>query len=711
MKFLNFIEKVLWSIFLLLLIPDIIFAQEIKAYYTDSQIKLDGLLNESVWKNAVPITGFIQRELNEGEKATEKTEVRVIYNKENLYIGIICYDKEPEKIIHNELKRDGNIRSDDNFDLILDTFHDFRSGFYFGTNPNGARVDALVTSVERMNKDWNGVWYAESKITEYGWSSEIKIPFKTLRFPDRKEQIWGINFRRTIKRKNEEVLWRAWKRNDGLFQLTKEGILTGLKGVKRGRKIEIKPYSSFGIQKEIVVSNTHHKGIDIKYPLTSTLTLDLTTYTDFAQIEADRTRINLTRFSLYYPEKRDFFLEGAGTFSFGRRETSVFYSRRIGITPDRKQVPILGGIRLSGKAGHYRVGILNMQTKKKDTTPATNYSVIRIKRDVLEKSYVGFILTNLYNADKHKNQAFGVDFSYRTNKFLKNNNLEVAGYLAGTVTDGTGKKNMAGRLFIDYPNDLFDNYAGVYFIEENFNPEIGFVRRKGIIAYYTAWRYMPRPKIPLVRKITIKPIDIDYLTDMNGRLLTRGLEFRPLGVSFKSGDSFEFNIKNSYEYLDKDFNIFGDVVIPSGTYEWWNNEIQFESSSKRPISIDLKTEWGDFYTGKRTDLSTDITFKFSENFALSTSISYNKISVSGISFETKEYSGRLVVNFSTRLTSRTFVQWNNEDKQLNLNFLLNYIPKIGSDIYFVYNHLWDGTFHYRTQQKLGIVKIAYLFRF
>ena len=686
----------------------------IEALYISDKIKIDGILNEPVWEKAVPVSDFTQRELNEGEKATEKTEVRIVYDKDNLYIGIMCYDSEPDKIIHNELKRDGSLYSDDNITIILDTYKDFRSGFFFEINPNSARKDALISGSGRygLNFNWDGVWDVGSKINGDGWSAEIIIPFKTLRFPKSGNVVWGFNVRRMIQRKNEEVLWQAWSRNDGILQLSKAGLITGLENIQMGRLIELKPFSLGGIENPGNSYNNKFKyGLDIKYPITSNLILDLTTLTDFAQVESDRTQINLTRFDLRYSEKRNFFLEESGTFSFRLRGADVFYSRRIGITPDRQQVPILGGARFTGKLKGYRVGFLNIQTDKKDGTPSTNYTVIRMKRDFLEKSYIGFIATNLYNSDRHKNQAFGVDFSYRTSSFLKNNNVIINGTLSGTLTDGQKKENLAGGISINYPNDLFNNSFGYYFIQENFNPEIGFVPRTGTKYFTAAFRYTPRPKIPLVKKITLKPVDLDYLTDINNNLLTRKYEIRPLGVEFKSGDNFEFNIINRYEYLDEDFNIFGDVIIPGGVYEWWNNEIQFQSKRSRQISLNLRANWGNFYTGKRTRISPNINFKLNKNIAFSTYISYNNIKVSDKWFEAQEYGGRFVLNVSTKLTSRTFVQWNNEDKKINMNFLIRYIPKIGSNIYFVYNQIWDGLLHYGLERRTGIAKIEYLFRF
>ena len=691
--------------------------KSIKAYRNSSSINLDGLLDEPSWENATPATDFIQRELEEGSPATEKTEVKILYDKENLYIGVICYDKEPGKIIHNELIVDGELENDDNFSLILDTFNDKRSGFYFCINPNGARQDGKISSRSSMrsyggvNEDWNGIWDVAANIADYGWSAEIVIPFKTLRFPHNEIQNWGINFRRKIARKNEEILWCSWRRDDGLFQLTKSGMLCNLKDIKRGKHIEFKPYTLGGMEKEEGEHNNNLKyGLDVKYPLTSDLTLDLTTFTDFAQVEADRTRINLTRFDLYYPEKRDFFLEGAEIFEFGTQYTSPFYSRRIGLSPEREQVPILGGVKLTGKTGSYNLGIINMQTDKKNDYPSSNYSIVRIKKDVLEKSYIGFIATNLYNADKNKNQALGIDFAYITNKFLKNKNFEISGYLADSNTNGVNHGTRSGRFFMLYENDLL--YVNLLHdvVGENYKPEIGFVQRGGIKQNTAGIAFASRSLIPYSQKIWCRQ-DTDYITDMNNRLLTRTMKFMPVYLIMKTNDVFYFSVNNSYEYLDEDFNIFSDFKIPQGIYEWWYNVINMSSSPTRPLSFDFDYQWGDFYNGKRTLYDTGINYKLNRYLSFTSNMTFNNISFHTKHFEAKEYLLRLNINFSPRLTSRTYIQWNNEDEIANINFRIHFIPKIGSDLFFVYNHLFDSEEDYRTLYNTAITKIAYQISF
>ncbi len=695
----------------------ILYTQETKpvvqAIHIQSPIIMDGKLSENSWKTANVISDFTQRELEEGKPATEHTSVKILFDEKNIYIGIMCYDKNPNKIIHNELKRDGKINDDDNIAFILDTYHDYRSGYYFQVNANGARCDGLYSGEEHINYDWNGVWDVATQITNEGWCAEIVIPIKSLRFPVNNTNKWGFNIQRTIKHKLEEVLWTSWQRNDGLLQLYKAGTITGLQQLRMKRMVEVKPFLLTGQETDFNKQNinTLKYGIDIKYPIASNLVLDMTTFTDFAQVESDRNQINLSRFNIRYPEKRDFFLEGSGVYNFGLRGGDVFYSRRIGITDDRQQVPILVGARLTGKTGKYRIGLLNVQTDKENNTASTNYGVVRLQRDIYKNSSIGIIATNKSENDKPSNQTVGADFTYRTLSFLGNNNLIISGAIAGTIKERTTKNNIAHSIYIDYPNDTFENYLSYSVIPKNFDPEIGYVNRKGIKTYGGAFRWTPRPDFPFIKKIIIKPIELKYLTNMDNVLMSRNYELRPLGIEFNSGDKLELNKSYNYENLDEDFNIFNNVVIPKGIYSWWDNEIQYEGSGKRKIQADISIKFGDFYTGYRTEYDQELLFKINENIALSTMFQINRINAENQSFITREYSSRLVVNFSTRLTSRTFIQWNNEDKRVYLNFLINFIPKIGSDMYFVYNQVWDGYQGYRIHSKTGIAKIAYMIRF
>jgi len=700
----------------------------ISASHIDSPVKLDGFLNEPFWKEALVASDFVQQEPLEGVDATEKTEVRVLYDEENLYLGVICFDQQPDKITHNELRVDGELESDDNFSVVLDTFDDKRGGFYFCTNPNGARLDGKLTGSRGMrrissssssftrrrfdvNIDWNGIWDVAAKVTEQGWSAEIVIPFKTLRFSYDEIQEWGINFKRDIARKNEQALWTSWSRDDGLMQLTKAGVLNNLKEIQRGSKIEFIPYTYAGLEKEEGEMDKNFKGgIDIKYPLTSDLTLDLTTYTDFAQIESDRTMINLTQFDIIYPEKRDFFLEGSEIFNFSSHFTTPFYSRNIGLTLDRELVPIIAGAKVTGKAGSYNLGILTMQTDHKDVNPSTNYSVVRIKKDIFEKSSIGIIATNLYDNNKHKDQTFGIDFIYKSNTFLKNKNLEISADLAEN-NSGADYGTRAGRVQVRYPNDILDLFLYYKNVGENYEPEMGFVQRNGVQQYMTRNSFSPRPNIPYIKQLHFVPLNLSVYNDMSGRLETREIEVSPFGFTTKTEDIFNVTISNTYEYLKEEFNIFRDITIPLGDYEWSNYGTSLITNPNRWVSMNVRYQWGDFYNGTKNTAETAMNVKFNRYVSFTSEIAYSDLTINARSFDTREYSLRLNTNVSTRLNARTYIQWNNEDKIANLNFRIHFIPQIGSDIYFVYNHLWDGFRNYSTSYNTGISKIAYRITF
>ena len=713
--------RIIFLIFCLL-IAQLVFAQEDKPVITaqriSSSIKFDGHLDEDVWRQALPATNFKQREPDNGKPATERTEVRILYDRDNLYIGVLCFDSQPDEIIANSLIRDSDLEGDDQITIVIDTYLDHRTGFVFATNPNGARFDAFQYAPEREpNENWNGVWDVRAQVTPEGWQAEILIPFKTLRFHNRKEQIWGINFRRVIQRKNEEDLWSGYAYNEGITYLSSAGELHGLFDLKRGHQVEFFPYGKFGIQRQDSNNPSQNvlrkTGFNIKYGVTPTLTADFTVNTDFAQVEADQERINLTRFSLYYPEKREFFLEGADIFRFGRFYSGqVFYSRRIGLSEDGQQIPILSGARLTGRAGKYSIGLLDVQTDSKGATPGANFLVARLRRDLFRQSKVGFIATQkLVPGTGYVNRAFGADLNLYFTHFLGDKNLAIDGYIAGTKTPGLHGNNLAWRIFIDYPNDLFDNYFYSYEVQDNFNPEIGFVRRKNIRRTGGAFRYTPRPGILGIRKLVFKPIDLDYTTDISGRVETIDYELRPLGFITQSGEFFEFNLQRTFERLEEDFNIFENHVIPVGDY-WFNHtEIQFETNQRRMLSGALFLNWGDFYNGKRTVFDIESLMKWSTHLFISLNFRYNDIHLADGSFRTQEWGSRIGYAFSTRLDTRAFIQWNNEDQQLNLNFRLHWIPSLGSHFYLVYNHLWGtGNRMLQSENQVFVVKADYLFR-
>ncbi len=685
--------------------------KSIKAIKIKSDIRIDGKLSEDVWEKAIPATNFLQKEPDVGKKASFKTEIRVLYDDKNLYIGIKCFDPEPNKIFAKQMERDGDFSSDDSISIIIDTYKDMRSGFLFIVNPNGAKLDSYITDEGKYeNKNWNGIWDTKATITTFGWSAEIKIPFSTLKFNPEKTE-WGINFRRFIARKNEEDLWTAFHRNEGIMLISKAGILKGISGIKRGNKINLKPYILSGIQKEKDI-NTDYKlraGIDLKYSLTSSLTLDMTAHPDFGQVEVDRKRINLTRFSLFYPEKREFFLEGAGIFSFGiPGKVQPLYTRRIGLSPDRKEVPILGGARLTGKAGKYDIGIFNIETSRSGEYAPSNYSAVRVRREILKKSYVGFIATNRYTNGKY-NSSLGVDGVLSFSNFLGDKNLIIGGFAAKTYdSDTKDDKNKAYQFYVNYPNNLFDVYFKHYVIEENFKPEIGFVYRTGIKR--SDWQIKTRPRINKAGfKYFVFKIKNYKTSDLSGNLLEDFYEYRLFGFETRSGESFELNFQTRKELLDEDFEIYEGIIINQGMYKEKKWEIQFDTSKSRTLSAAFFYNFGDFYTGKRKEFVLEGRIKISRVFSLNIDYSYNDISLANGKFKTYEPAVWINFNPTTNFFTSAFLQYNNEDNELVANVRIHFIPKAKSHVYLVYSEILQTENRLISKKRTILLKIAYNF--
>lgn len=657
----------------------------------EGEITLDGILDEESWLIGIPVSNFTQREQNEGEPPTEKTEVIIIYNTNNLYIGMRAFDSEPEKITARQMQRDFAWSTDDNFEILLSTFNDNRSGYLFVINPNGARADALVINEGTMNKDWNGVWYTATSRTEDGWFAEIRIPFSTLKFPDVVNHIWGLNMERNIRRKKEQLLWQGWSIDYNLEQISQGGKLVGLMNIEGLQTVEFKPYGIAGMEKmpDENMKYLGNVGGELNYQISPTMKLNLTINTDFSQVESDRAQVNLSRFSISYPEKREFFLEGKNTFESNLGGSArIFHSRTIGIHK-REEVPILGGARLLGKAGKTSIGLLSMQTSEKDTLPTTNYSVIRIRQDVLNQSDIGVIVTTKNNGEHH-NHVLGLDANYVTSKIFGDKNFEFGGSVTGSYTSGiTNKDNLAYQAYLGFPNDLVEYNLSMTGVQDEFNPEMGFLRRKNYKVFNTELSISPRPKsISWIQQLEFVPFELSYyLTDNTNELESVYLEIIPLAIEFKSGEQFEFNIQRLFDRLDEPFEIVDEVEIEED--EFWNTqyELQFESYSGRDIVFESAVDWGEFYTGTRMTLENSVEFDIGEHFNMSADWERNRIDLPEGSFVTDEIGGRMEYEFTTNLNTSLYGQWNNEDDEVVLNFRINWIPQIGSDFYFVINQL------------------------
>lgn len=689
----------------------------LNAKFVSQNIVLNGILSEGDWSSAHKISNFKQRELTEGAEPTEKTEVSVLYTQNALYIGIQCFDSNPDKLFARFLQRDFDWGQEDNFEVIISPFNDKRNGYLFVVNPNGARADAQITNEgEYFNINWNGIWDAAAIINEKGWSAEIYIPFSTLQYPEKLEQEWGINFERNIRRKNEQVLWQGWGRNYELETISQAGILAGLKNIKGKLRWEIKPYALGGVNfsTEQKTGFLGKVGLDINKNLLSTLKLNLTVNTDFAQVESDRIQVNLSRFSINYPEKRDFFLEGAGNYDFSMANgNKLFYSRKIGIS-NFELLPVLGGARVYGKVSKTNIGFLSLQTGSKDSTPSTNYSVIRVRQDIGARSSIGFITTSTING-KSSNQVFGIDGKYVTSKFLKNKDLVMGASFGGSITKGAdNNKNLTYLLFAEYPNDLLNIVFATASVQKNFNPELGFLRRTNYREYYASFEFTPRWFTKYgVRQLEFKPFEMDlYLNDMTGKLESYDVSFSPLAINFKSGDWLEFEVERSFDSPPESFEISDDITIPVGDYKMTNFEIHAGTFDARKVYIRAGYSWGDFYTGKGKSLGVEWGWNINKHINLEAEYGFNDLDLPQGSLFTNELSARVRYAFSTKLNVSLFTQWNSEEDLLGFNFRLHWIPKIGSDFYFVINQNYGERLPLRrVQQTNAAAKLVWRFAF
>ena len=668
--------------------------REVFAYRTNSPIVLDAVLDEPAWADAEPATDFIQREPFEGEPATEKTEIRVLYDDEAIYFGATMYDPEPEKLIINSLRQDFSMSEDDGVSFYLDTFNDDRNSYAFFINPAGAKRELQSVDEGRdQNLPWEDVWEVKTRIAEEGWYAEVRIPFKSLRFPDSEEQLWGINFQRRVRRRNEQAFWSLMPRRFISFNVSYAGDLLGLEGVHPGRNFKFKPFA-IGELRDFSgddLDSTGDVGLDLKYSLSSGLTLDATLNTDFSQVEVDEQQINLTRFSLFFPEKRDFFLENAGIFAFGStgqrnapQDVILFFSRRIGLSSQGQPLPILGGARLTGRLGKWGLGLFNMQTRDSDSDPANNFTVLRIKRNILSNSELGALFVNRdSNLSGDYNRTFGLDANFR---FW--DNFRIASFLAATRTPGVDQGDLAGRIWVEWKTNLWEARTGYLDIGENFNAEVGFVPRRDIRKSDSSFGWRPRPRsISWIREF-FPNVQLQYFNDQEGRLVTRTTDLK-FQIILEDGGGFEIGQSLRFERLDEPFSIRRNVQIAPGDYHFNHWFAQFNSNPSAAVSGRIKYESGDFFDGTRKGLQLRLDLKPHYRFTASGQFRWDRLKLSQGTFSSRLVSTRLEYSFSTQMFLSAFLQYNSDLREVSTNLRFNLIHRPLSDIFVVYNEQRD----------------------
>jgi Domain of unknown function (DUF5916) len=709
----------------------------VRAIHLDEPLRLDGALDETVYKDLPSISDFIQQVPREGAAATERTEAWVMFDDENLYVGAKCWDSAPpDRWVANEYRRDTNqLRQNDTFGVVLDTFYDRRNGFLFYTNPLGARADQAITDEGNLNPDWNPVWDVRTGRFDGGWTVELAIPFKSIRYRAGESQTWGINIRRVIRRKNEWTHLTAVPASygvpGGILRLSVAGTLVGLSLPKANRNFELKPYGISRVTTDFAATPARENdpdatgGFDAKYGITANLTADATVNTDFAQVEVDEQQVNLTRFALSYPEKRDFFLEGRGLFDFGRGAPGVpgsggsvsaiapqvFYSRRIGLNRNRV-IPIDVGGRVTGKVGQTGLGVMNIETREEtiSRTPATNFTVLRVKQDILRRSSVGAIFTNRSAsvAASGSNQAYGLDSTF---SFYQN--VNVSGYYAKTATPALhgDDESYLGRF--EYGADRYGARADYLKVGDHFNPEVGLVRRDDFRRTAGTLRFSPRPKnIRSVRKFTWEG-GIENFVNGAGQTETRTW-LAHFNTEFQRSDNFTLDGAQNYELLVQPFTVSPGVTIPAGAYNFTDATITYAFGQQRPASGTLSLQVGGFYDGTLTAVNlTGARVAVLKQFSVEPSLTINIVQLPYGDFTTRLLRARTDYAFSPRMFASALVQYNSSDNTYGTNLRYRWEYQAGSEFFVVYTDERDTSTpgYPGLRNKAFVVKINRLFRF
>lgn len=686
----------------------------LQAYRTTDTIRVDGNLDDAVWQQAPKGTGFVQFEPDPGAPASEPTEIQVVYDDSTLYIAIQAYDSDPSSIVAEAMQRDSALFQDDSVIVFLDTFDDDRNAYFFETNANGARTDALVTDEGRdFNISWDGVWDSQGRIHAQGWSVEIAIPFTTLRF-DPDETTWGLNVRRLIRSRNEEVFWSTIPLDANLFRISLAGDLTGIEGIEPGLNVQVMPFAvAESLDGRAGDDEDFDAGLDVKWAPTKNLAVDLTYNTDFAEAEVDDQVVNLTRFSVFFPEKREFFLENAGIFDFafpsalGAPLVKPFFSRRIGIGPGGVEVPIDWGARLTGRVGGWNLGLLNVQTDDVSAfgVPEDNWSVVRAKRNLGERSNIGFLYTNRDSDPDRYNQVWGVDGSYNPTQRVSFDGFYSQSQTSQVPEDG----NWTGGLRGAFRGRIWSYGLDVVEVGETYNPEAGFLLRRDVRRYTPRVAYRPRPANPNIRNFEFSAI-MDVYTDTDDNRQSGRLALDPFSVRFNSDDQVGLFANRNFERLQRPFRIAPGVVIQPGDYYFDDVGIDFATNSGRPVSADGFVQFGEFYDGDVLAHQVSINWRPNRFVLTDSTWSYTDIDLPAGAFDFHIVQQRLGVSLTPNLFSNTYVQYNDFDELLSLNFRFNWIYRPGTDLFLVFNQNWDapGLDDLSTADRAIILKVKYL---
>jgi hypothetical protein len=670
-------------------------AKRAQALRVTEPIRLDGVLDEPAWERAEPATDFYQQQPAEFELATRRTEVRFLYDEDTLYVGAVLYEPDADRLITNELKRDFGGSSGDGFGLIIDTFQDRRSSYGFLTNPGGAQRDSLGYENGRRNDaNWHGVWFVKTTIRPDGWSLEYAIPFKTLRFPERPVQEWGMNMIRWARRANETSTWAPVPRQFSHYNVAYAGALLGIANAEPGRNLQIKPFAtadvSRGARGDAGWTGGRDGGLDLKWGMTSSLTLDATWRTDFSQVEADEQQINLTRFGLFFPEKREFFLESPSAFQIGlleneqenpRRDLVPFFSRRIGLSAAGQPVPVIGGLRLTGRAGRQGIGLLTMQTEDFEGRPGDNFTAMRISRDVSRTANLAaFYFGREASGAQGFNRVGGFDLRVRPVP-----TAEIEAFAMRSGSDGDAG-DWAGRAGFRLDAKAHRARVGFLHVGDAFRHDLGFVRRRGVGTIFGRYSrvFRPRDTAGRIREWGIGGDVETTLDDRYATLQTRigGLNYEML---FADGAELRTWVRSTFERIATPFGIGSQLSVQPGEYGFEDAGLEFRSNRSAAVSGSFEINAGEFWTGRQRAVSGNVRYRLSAHLAASASVSRSVVDLPDGSFTGDLVGLRLDCSFTPRMFLNAFVQYNGEADAWLSNVRFNLIHRPLSDIYVVWN--------------------------
>jgi len=694
----------------------------IRAFRLETPLRLDGVLDEAIFSEIPPIQGMIQVTPEYGAAASEPSDIWVLYDDTHMYVVCRCWDSAPpEDWVANEMRRDSNgLRNNDHFGVLFDTFYDRRSAFVFYANPLGGRADYSVVDEGSSNADWNPVWEVATGQFEGGWVMEMAIPFKSIRYQAGTDQVWGVQFRRSIRRKNE---WAYLSPVPQLLagpmafnRVSAGGTLVGLTLPEAGRNVELRPFATASTAPNTRPLDT---GLDLKYGITAQLTADFTVNTDFAQVEVDEQQVNLSRFSLFFPEKREFFLEGRGNFDFGRSgdgggpmsaRTSdapfLFYSRRIGLEGGDR-VPIEAGARVTGKVGDWGIGAMSIRTGGDDdlALPSTDFQVLRVKRDVLRRSTVGGMVTHRSTTpgDGGSNQSYGIDGTFR---FFEN--LAVTGYLARTEQDSFTRPSDSWRTTLELAEDLYGVRLELLSVDPDHKPGVGLARRTDFRKSAATLRYSPRPAgLPSVRKLTWE-LSLDYFEGATTRQIESREQRARFEVELASSDRIRLDGTRSFERLDRPFAVTPGLSVAPGDYPYQDVRLTFQSGAQRRVSGNVSLQHGSFYDGTLTSLGINgARIVASPQLSLEPGVTINRLDLAAGRETQQLLRWRIDYAFSPLMFSSALVQYNAVDRAFSTNLRFRWEYRPGSELFLV----WTDSRRTGFQEQAFVIKATRLLQF